>query len=384
MSSRVPVAWLQLVRERLRLAAAVAGISFAVILMLVQLGFEDALISSASLHFSHMNADLVLVSPQYQYLPGTRNFPERRLYQALAVDDIARVEPLYFSPLAWRNPVTHQERAIFVIAFRPTPGVFALDSVEEAIPKLREENTVLIDALGRPEYGPVEAMLAHGERVQTEVAGRHLECVGVFHLGTSFGIDGNLITSDQTFFRLLPNRSRADVDLGLITLRPGADRERVRERLIQLLGSDVSVLTRETLIEKERHYWSTNTPIGFIFRLGLLMGMFVGGIIVYQILYTDVTDHLGEYATLKAMGYRDRYLFSIVLEESLMLSVFGFIPGLALSKLVYVVAQEATLLPMRMPVGRVAVVYALTLVTCVASGALAMRKLRSADPAEIF
>jgi len=349
MSSRVPVAWLQLVRERLRLAAAVAGIAFAVILMLVQLGFEDALISSASLHFSHMKADLVLVSPQYQYLPGTRSFPERRLYQALAIEDVVRAEPLYFSPLAWRNPVTHQERAIFAIAFRPSAGVFELDTVDEAIGKLREENTVLIDAFG-----------------------------------TSFGIDGNLITSDQTFFRLLPNRPQGVVDLGLLTLRPGADRERVRERLSELLGSDVSVITREALIEHERHYWSTNTPIGFIFRLGLLMGMFVGGIIVYQILYTDVTDHLGEYATLKAMGYRDRYLFSIVLEESIMLSVFGFLPGLALSKLVYVIAENATLLPMRMPLGRVGVVYILTLLTCVASGALAMRKLRSADPAEIF
>jgi putative ABC transport system permease protein len=384
MSARVPVAWLQLKREKLRLAAALAGISFAVILMLVQLGFEDALMSSAGLHFVHMKCDLALISPQYQYVVGTRNFPERRLYQALAVEDVARVEAVYMNIMPWKNPLDHKERAILAVGFRPMKGVFDLDGVDENVEKLRIENTVLADAYGRPEFGPIAEMLARGEKVQTEITGRRLNCVGVFRLGTSFGVDGNLIMSDQTLFRIIPNHPKGVVDVGLISLRPGANAEAVRARLAALLPNDTIVLTKDGLVQRERTYWMTNTPIGFVFRLGLLMGMFVGGIIVYQILYTDVNDHLGEYATLKAMGYRDRYLFSIVLEESLMLSVFGFIPGLALSKVVYVISQNATLLPMRLPLTRIGLVYVLTLITCVGSGALAMRKLRSADPAEIF
>jgi putative ABC transport system permease protein len=105
---------------------------------------------------------------------------------------------------------------------------------------------------------------------------------------------------------------------------------------------------------------------------------------VYQILYTDVSDHLDEYATLKAMGYRDRFLFSVVIQEAVILSLFGFLPGLGLSGLLYHLAAKATLLPLHMPVGRVVTVYLLTMVMCVISGALAMRKLRQADPAEIF
>ncbi len=384
MSPRVPVAWLQLIHEKRRLAAGVAGISFAVILMLVQLGFEDALLSSAGLHFSHLKYDIALINPQYQYLVGTKSLSERRLYETLALEDVLSVQGLYFSQMPWKNPVDHKERIIFAMGFRPNTGVFDLDGIDEAIPRLREDNKVLFDASGRPEYGPVAAMLARGERVETEIAGRRLEAVGIFRLGTSFGIDGNLIMSDQTFLRLLPHRTPGVVDIGLINLRPGADPEQARDRLEQMLPNDVRVLTRHGLIDLERNYWTSNTPIGFIFRLGLLMGLFVGAIIVYQILYTDVTDHLSEYATLKAIGYRDRFLFSIVIQESLILSLFGFLPGWGISKLAYILAANATMLPMRLPLSRVAIVYLLTLVMCVGSGALAMRKLRSADPAEIF
>ena len=118
--------------------------------------------------------------------------------------------------------------------------------------------------------------------------------------------------------------------------------------------------------------------------MGVLIGLLVGCIIVYQILYTDVTDHLGEYATLKAMGYHDRALYSIVIQESIILSLFGFLPGVGLSMLAYHVARDATSLPIAMTFVRFVTVYILTALMCIISGALAMRKLRSADPAEIF
>ena len=97
-----------------------------------------------------------------------------------------------------------------------------------------------------------------------------------------------------------------------------------------------------------------------------------------------MTQHLPQYATLKAMGYRDSDLFWVVIQESIILSLVGFFPGMALSVVLYRFAAKATLLPLRMPFDRVATVYALTLVMCMISGALAMRKLRRADPAEIF
>jgi putative ABC transport system permease protein len=384
MTSRIPLAWLQLAHERLRLFAAIAGIAFAVILMLMQLGFEDALLSSAGLHFTHMSCDLALVSPQYEFLLATKSFPERRLYQSLMVDGVAAVEAVYCGQAPWKNPWTRHERTIFMLGFKPNPGYFDLKEVDEQIGRLRQADLALFDARARPEFGAVGSEIAEGHRVISEIAGRRVEVAGMFGLGTSFGIDGTVIMGDQTFFRILPYRKRELVDVGLIKVKPGFDAEDVRARLARALPGDVNVLTHRGLINLEKSYWSDNTPIGFVFKLGLLMGLFVGCIIVYQILYTDVTDHLSESATLKAMGYRDRYLFGVVIQESIILSLFGFFPGLLLSVLMYRLAAKATLLPLRMPLDRVAVVYTLTLMMCVISGALAMRKLRRADPAEIF
>jgi len=217
-----------------------------------------------------------------------------------------------------------------------------------------------------------------------EIAGRKIKIVGVFSLGTSFGVDGNIIVSDQEFLRIFPYRNSDEADIGLVRLRPGADPESARARLERLIGPGVKVFTHAGIVARERNYWATNTPVGVVFRVGLIMGLFVGLIIVYQILYSDVTDHLREYATLKAIGYRDRDLALIVVRQAMILSVFGFIPGVAISQGVYYIAASATLLPLEMTAANIVAVYFLTAGMCSLSGILAARRLRSAEPASIF
>jgi len=214
--------------------------------------------------------------------------------------------------------------------------------------------------------------------------GHRVEVTGLFSAGTSFGIDGAVVMSDANFFRLMPGRSPEVVNFGLIKLKPGYDPDQVRAQLEKVLPNDVRVLTHSQLDANEREFWSSNTPIGFIFALGVGLGLVVGIIVVYQILYTDVSDHLQEYATLKAIGYKDSFLFTIIIWESLILSVFGYIPGFLISLLIYRVATNATFLPLRMTAERGVVVYLLTIAMCVVSGALALRRLSKADPAEIF
>jgi len=167
-------------------------------------------------------------------------------------------------------------------------------------------------------------------------------------------------------------------------LKASENAAQVRAAVQQLLPEDVTVLTLPQYMDLEKRYWGTETPIGYVFTLGVLMGLIVGCVIVYQILYSDISDHLAEYATLKAIGYPNRYLFSVVLEEALILSVIGFVPGLLIAQLLYAVTQRATMLPLHMTLGRIVTVYLLTAGMCAVSGALAMRKLRLADPAEIF
>jgi putative ABC transport system permease protein len=383
-SAGIPLAWLQLTREKRRFAAALAGIAFAVVLMLAQLGFQDALLSSVALLHSNLAGDLVLINPQYQSVIQPKTLTDRRLQQALGSSAVASVDGVYLGVGPFKNPFDRTERDIFTIAFKPTSAVLNRPGVAENLEKIRNPGMVLFDSIRRPEFGRVAEAFSESGPVIAEVAGRRIEIVGLFQLGTSFGADGNLVMSDETFVRLFPFRTRGLINVGLITLHAGQDRERARSEIAGMLPPDVRVLTHDEFVDLERRYWTTNTPIGFVFQLGVLMGLFVGCIIVYQILYSDVTDHLPEYATLKAMGYPDRFLLTVVLQEAAILSVFGFIPGAIISQLVYVVSRNATLLPLEMTWRRALFVYVLTLGMCGLSAALAARRLKAADPAEIF
>jgi putative ABC transport system permease protein len=384
MSARIPLAWLQLTQAKGRLIAAVAGIAFTVTFSLVQLAFQDALYTSVTLLYSHLNADLVLVSPRYQCIVATENFPEARLYQALASDQVESVSPLYMSMAQWKNPVDHRDRQIFVIGFKPRPGVFNLPGVESSLGQIAEPGKVLFDEGSRPEFGPVADWVRKNGSVTTELSHRRVEVVGLFRVGANFANDGNVITSDTNFLQLVPHRKFGIVDIGLIKLKPGADAEATRVKIAAALPVDVTVLTRSGLLEREKKFFGSSLPVGFFFLTSVLMGLIVGAVIVYQILYSDVSEHLSEYATVKALGYSDWYLFWVVLQEALILSVLGFPPGLLLSLGVYQIARSATLLPIAMTPLRIGFVYLLTLAMCGLAGALAVRRLQYADPADIF
>lgn len=187
----------------------------------------------------------------------------------------------------------------------------------------------------------------------------------------------------QRFLQVFP-RQASEVDIGLISLKPGADVEQVRSQLAAGLPNDVKVLALEDFAQIEKNYWANGTGIGFIFGLSVGVGFIVGIVIVYQILYSDVSDHLPEYATLKAIGYSDRYLLGVLTQEALLLAILGYIPGFILSFGLYQVAYAATLLPIAMTLERAGLVLVLTIIMCSVSGAIAMRKLRSADPADVF
>jgi len=384
MSSRILLAWLLLIKLRVRLFTAIAGVAFAVVLALVQLAFEDALYTSITLLYSHLDADLVLISTQYQSIVVREEFPEARLYQALAAGGVRSVAPVYLETVQWTNPVNHQQRFIFLVGFEPRPGVFDLDDVNRRLPSLAEPGNVLFDIGSRPEFGPVGQLFRRSGPVVTEISDRRTRVVGLFRVGASFANSGQIITSDQSFFRLVPMRKPGIVDLGLIKLQPGADLDEARKRIAASLPGDVVVLTKTGFLRREKDFWHRNLPVGFIFRASLITGLIVGAVIVYQILYSGISEHLAEFATLKAIGYSNRRLFRVVLQESLLLSAFGFVPGVLLALGIYHVVREFTVLPVTMTMSRLVVVYILTAMMCSFSGALAVRRLRSADPADVF
>jgi len=384
MFRKTPLAWLQVTREKTRLAVAIAGIAFADILIFVQLGFRDALFDSAVKPHQSLQTDLVLINPQFETFAAVKDFNRERLYQAQGVEGVKSVTPLYIGMGQWRNPTTRTTRSILIFGIDPGNITFNLPDVNQSLPQIQMFNHVLFDQSSRPEYGDIANIFHKQSTLETELNKRNIQVGGVFTLGTSFVADGNVIASDSTFMNLFPDRTPDQVDVGLINLQPDADIKKTQSMLKAILPDDVKVLTLAEFAEIEKGYWANATPIGFIFGFGTIIGFVVGLIIVYQILYSDVSDHLAEYATLKAMGYSDRYLVGVLIQEALLLAVLGFMPGIVLANGLYSLAQSATLLPIAMTTNRAVVVLSLTIVMCTGSGALALRKLQSADPADIF
>jgi putative ABC transport system permease protein len=381
---KTPLAWLQVSREPNRLLVAMAGIAFADMLMFMQLGFQRALFESNTQLHRSLKTDLVLISPQARNIVNLTTLPRRRLYQALSVPGVANAMPLYTDYVDWKNPKTQLKTSILLIGVDPNQSVFAIPGIEQNRHRLTLQDTLLFDDGSRGDYLTTIDTLRQGKPVPTEVGGRKVNIIALFTSGASFAADGNVITSDLNFQRIFSQRRLSQVSAGLITLKPGADLALTAAALRANLPNDVLVLTKAEFAQFEEKYWSENTPIGFIFTLGTGIGFIVGVVIVYQILSSDVADHLSEYATLKAMGYKDGYLLTVVFQEALILAILGFLPGSAIATGLYALTRGATALPLFMTLERTITVLVLTIIMCMLSGMVAMRKLRSADPAEIF
>ena len=390
MIFKISTAWLQLKYEKMRLMVAIGGISFAVVLIFMQLGLRVALFDSAVALYSKLEGDIFLLSPRSTALIAMENFSERRLYQTLAFPEVKRVIPIYLGFSQWKNPQTRNYwRNIYVIGFELAKNVFNLAGVNNNIDKLQEPDVVLFDAASRTEFGPVVELFNQQGKVETEVGdrgpnNRKITVVGLFELGTSFGADGNLITSDLNFLRIFVQRQKGFINLGIVQLHPGYNPAQFIPKLKDYLPPDIRVMSRQELMDFEKEYWNTTTPIGFVFAFGVILGSIVGIIIVYQILYSNVSEHLAEYATLKALGYRHRYLLTVIFQEALILAILGYIPGFFITLAMYQTAQKATNLPIAMEKTRALMVLSLTILICFISGAIAVRKLQEAEPADIF
>ena len=383
-SRRIPLAWLLLSRQPGRLLVALAGISFAGILMFLQLGFRDGLFDASVILHKRFDADLVLLSPRTMSSIAMAGFPRRRLVQVMADPAVAGTTPVHWTMLLWRNPQTRTTRSILALGFDPGDPLFSDSDLASKANVLSQHGRVLFDELSRPEFGPVASWFRQGRTIETEVAGKRVRVGGLVALGPSFGADGNLLTSSETFLTLVPNNPAGSIELGLIRLRPGEAAAAVAKRLRAQLPNDVTIYTKQGFSDFEQDYWRSSTAIGFIFSLGTAMGFVVGCVIVYQILHSDVSDHLPEYATLMAMGYPLPQLLGVVAREGLLLALMGYLPSFLAAQALYGLIRDATKLPVAMDNQRGLLVFAMILAMCLGSALMAMRKLGDADPAEIF
>jgi putative ABC transport system permease protein len=377
---RTPIAWLNLWHEQVRLGVAIAGIAFADMLIFMNLGFLGSVAETASMMYHKIDADIYLTSPRSLALNSSYAFPRKRIYQVAGIAGVERVMPFYIGYLMWRNPQTQLSRGIFVYGINPRDPVFLMPELQSPQHQaaLNRWDTTLFDRQSRPEFGPTTI------GTSTEAGRRQIEIGGLFSLGTNFSADGNLIMSDRNFRRYFAKRPLDRINLGLIKLKPNADVNQIATAIRQILPADVVVLTKQQAIDRDRKFWINTSSTGFIFTMGVAVSCIVGTAIVYQILYTDIAKNLKQYATLKAIGYSNRYLVVIVIQEALILAILGYLPGLGISLGLYEITRRGANMPMIMELSRVLTVLLLTIGMCMLSALISVQKAITADPADVF
>lgn len=381
---RLPIGWLQLICNPGRLLAAIAGIAFANLLIFLQLGLLSAVEQTVALPYRLFDADLLLSATDTNTISDATPLPRLRMFEALGDPDVASVEPLYVGKLDWRQR-DGSMRSVEIFGLRPDTPALGLTLAREELHALMPIDTAIVDVRTRSLDPALIAALRNGEAYSFEARGRKLDVVHAVDIGAGFTSDGYMIVSDQTFFALFPERGPGTPNHILVKLRPGAEAAQVVQRLRERLPSiDTQTRTFQAAIAHDIRYQTTQRPVGIIFGFGVVMGLIVGTVIVYQILSTDVADHLREYATFKAMGYERRFFLGIVFEQAAALSILGFIPAMILALLLYALMSSATGLPVAMSAMRPPGVFLATLLMCGLSGALATRRLEKADPAELF
>lgn len=377
------LAWRQLIFDRTKLMVAICGVLFACVLVFMQLGFRDALYASATSAPVKLDGDLFLMHKQSEAMWRPIKFKRSELMRTLGNPAVADISPLYLGLAPFKNIETRVKRTLMVYGFDPDSSSFRIEAVNSKQEQLKLKDTVLFDEYSRPEFGPIGQLIA-ANRGLTEINDYKVSIIGLFRMGVSFAADGNVITSDLNFMRIFPGRNLDEIDVGVIKLNRGSSPSQVKNELEPLLTESINIFTYPELLQFEQNYWANMAPIGFIFGFGTIMGWVVGLVIVYQILFTDITNHRNEFATLKAMGYSHGYFIRVVFSSALLLAVLGFIPGFMLSLGLYHLAETQIFMPMPMTAAKATSVLMLILSMCFIAGLIAIRKLKDADPADMF
>jgi len=372
------IAWRILVDQKGRTALATGGIFVAILLVFIELGFFVAVPQGGMLIYDHMRFDLLLCSNRYRFQGQAGQFPRARLTAAATIPEVAQASPVFLGGGKWQDADGGLRVDVSVVGLEPKAAIFAVPDIERQSAVLERSDTILVDDKTRSLFGPLRT----GRVV--EIAGHRVTIGGEYKLGTGFLGLGIALASETNFFRMFPQRPPDAVNLGLVSLRPGADPDRAAQALRAILPADTQVFTRAELVAHEVSYWTTRTATGLIFGSGLVVAFVVGIMVLYQTLATQIARQLPQFATLKAIGYSDRYLDAIVLVESLLMTAVAFVPALGGALGVYAVVRQKTLLPLVLTAPQLGAVFAITLVMAAASAVLSLSGLRRADPAEIF
>ncbi len=414
--SHPPLALRNVVHGGRRSLVAIAGVAFAVMMVLLQLGFYEAVKITATHIYEQLDFDVVLLAPTYDQFFAPGEFPHERLRQARSLDEVVAAAPLYATFNLWRcPPYPVDDPAVAWDDERPEPGALqrwllgdrlprplkrrellllgvALENnpflgpirhaIEAARPELQPAARVLLDELSNLDFGwPLVGRFEGWELGRTAV-----RVVGGFPLLRGFAADGVAICSDLNFAELCDRPSTESIQFGFLTLRrhDPATVEATCRALRALLPADVVPYSRAEILQRESDHWVRQTSTGQLFAFGVLVATIVASAVIYQVLSNDVRDHLAEYATLKAMGHSNGYLSRVVIVQALLYAGTAYLIATALGVLAYEATEALAGIPMRLTLGILALTLFVTAMVGLVSAVFTLDKVWRANPADLF
>lgn len=370
-------AWANLIQRKIRTFVAVCGICLAIFLLFLQLGFLEAARRAATQPYEFFRFDFALVSAEYQFLASAPTFDRIRLTQLSTTPGIADTFNLNIRSMRWINPETEIRSSLLLFGIDNKPEFVKDNIVRQGLQQLKDDRSILADTYSDPDYGDQRI----GDKA--EINDQMVTIAGTYALGPFFYADGSAIIRNNGFSRL-SGRSSRNISVGLVRLETGFDPIAVKGTISELLPDDVVILTRGELFEQEQNYFVETKPVGLMFHIGAIIAFVVGVVILFQVLSTEVTNRLREYATMKAIGFGSRFVYAQGVILTSLFTIFSFVPAIFISYFVFAMVRDASHLPMTMSQPLVALVLSITFGIAITSGIITLHRVRRADPAELY
>ncbi|QDU63051.1 FtsX-like permease family protein [Planctomycetes bacterium Pan216] len=375
---RTPLTWLNLQQHKARLAVTALGLSLATTLLFVHLGIFHGMTHNAVRLYSALDFDLALVSSRYSWQLEPDRFSVRRLHYLRRYDAIDSVEPVRVRSGLFRNIQEGTSHFTLIVGIDPNADTFREAELNERASLVRDDRSLLMDSLSMNVYGD------WGVGSRPEVIGQRCRIVGDLEIGPGIVAPGLAVVSHQTYDQLFGRENVGTATLGLIRLADRADPERVAALMNADLPKDVRVLTRTDLEHRERHHLLFVRPVGVIFGSNVVIALALAVIVIYQVLCTEVSNRLREFATIHALGYSLGFVRGVVLRQTAFILVVSFIPAVTVSVLLYKVLEEMSRMPIVMTAERLLFVASLLAGTSFLAALAATTRLRRLEPAELF
>jgi putative ABC transport system permease protein len=374
---RISLAWHNTLQNKKRTFAAVAGITFSVLLVFMQLGFLQTAKTNSTIVYNYFQFDLLIASSRFEAMESADWFDSARLLQARVVPGVQDVAALDYSRARWRDPENKNRGSSCMLLGYDLNPVFVPEAHRASLPALMGRDTVMLDRFSHPDYG--------AQRIGKEVTleNRPVTLAALYEMGVGFQAEGTVITSLDTFIAVSRLGGRA-VTFGLVKIAPGLNPDEMRTRLAATLPKDVVVFTKAALIARERDYYVNVKPIGIMFRAGAFVAFCVGGVILYQVLASEISNRLRELATLKAVGFTVMYVYGVGVQQALLFAGMSYGPAFLFSLITFRLVYWASHIPMFMTWNLALVVLGLSVAMTSVSSLLALQKVKRADPADLF